>query len=675
VHASQGAPARPARRLASILVAVAAWAALTAATASAATTYRNPLPIALPGGMRAETFADPAVIRGRDGRYYAYGTSDPLTSADRDASGALRIHRIPMARSTDLVHWTYVGDAFASTPAWLAPTSGLWAPDVRRVGGRYLLYYTATDTADAISGEPGCAGDSAIGVATAPTPTGPWTDSGGPVVAPRRGASGSGCDFLWTFDPALVRGPAAGERYLYYGSYYGGVEARRLSADGLRTDPATATRIAPSDRYEGSYVIRRRGWYWYFGSATDCCRGPLTGYSVFTGRSRSPIGPFVDREGVPLTASRVGGTPVISMNGNRWVGPGHNAVIRDEAGQDWFVYHAIDRGDAYLAEPNPNRINKRPMLLDRLDWVDGWPSVRAGRWASDGPQPAPVTAAGGAPRPPLAPRPDDRPRALLPAPTDEFSGGAAEPQWSWVRTPAGSFTDRPGFLRFPTQAADLFEGTNTASLLVEPAPRGDFLVETKFDFDLPPTGVFNFQQAGIAIYADDDRFMKLAHVAIGETRQTEWAKEVATPLTPAGQRYGNTVIGPPGIPGAPTTTTWLRIVRHTDRASGEQRYTGYSSIDGRRWVRGGTWTNQLGRAQIALFAMGGTGHRADFDYVRAYRVTREPPSGAVRVQRAGRATPRPALARGLAAARRVAPVDPAFREAYGARAGQGRSAP
>src|SRR4029453_18633417 len=39
----------------------------------------------------------------------------------------------------------------------------------------------------------------------------------------------------------------------------------------------------------------------------------------------------------------------------------------------------------------PFGINQRPMLLDRLDWVDGWPTVRAGRWASEGPQPAPVT--------------------------------------------------------------------------------------------------------------------------------------------------------------------------------------------------------------------------------------------------------------------------------------------
>jgi arabinan endo-1,5-alpha-L-arabinosidase len=608
-----------------VLAALTATILLCAAApALARGTYQNPLPIEIPGsGGRVETFADPAVIRGDDGHWYAYATSDPLTGADRDETGALRVHRVPMARSDDLVHWTYVGDAFASAPSWLTPTSGQWAPDVRRLDGRYVMYYTGTDTTDAISGEPGCDADSAIGVATAPTPTGPWMDSGGPVVAPRR--NGPGCDFKWTFDPAVVE--ADGGRVLYYGSYRGGIEARRLSADGLRSLPESATPITTEERYEGAYVIRRGGWYWLFGSATDCCRGPITGYSVFAGRSRSPFGPFIDRLGVPLTTPRVGGTPVISMNGNRWVGTGHNAVVTDLAGQDWLVYHAIDRSQPYLAEPNPNRINRRPMLMDRLDWPDGWPSVRAGRWASDTPQPAPAATPGEAPLPEPAPLRDDRPEQLLPRYSTDFGHGRAGPAWSWIRTPAGSLTARPGFLRFPTQDADLFEATNTASLFAEPAPPGDFMVDVRFDFDLPETGVFNFHQAGVALYQDDDRFVKLAHVSIATTRQTEWATEVPTPLTPDGRRYGNTVLGPPAAPGAPVAHTWLRIVR-ADAAGGEQRYTGYSSIDGHRWVRGGTWRNDLAAPKIALFAMGGAGHTADFDSVRVYRVRPEAPEEA-----------------------------------------------
>jgi arabinan endo-1,5-alpha-L-arabinosidase len=100
----------------------------------------------------------------------------------------------------------------------------------------------------------------------------------------------------------------------------------------------------------------------------------------------------VDKQGVSLLAGRVGGTPVISMNGNRWVGPGHNAVLTDFAGQDWFVYHAVDRNDPYF--DGEVGFTKRPALLDPLDWLDGWPIVRGGLWASDQSMPAPADQPG-----------------------------------------------------------------------------------------------------------------------------------------------------------------------------------------------------------------------------------------------------------------------------------------
>ncbi|MDQ3249032.1 MAG: family 43 glycosylhydrolase, partial [Chloroflexota bacterium] len=392
--------------------------------------YQNPLPVRTPDGQTVESCADPSVIESHvpgEIAWYMVCTTDPLNSADRDAQGNLIFRLIPIFQSFDLVNWTYVGDAFAERPAWVADDAGLWAPELEYFNDQYYLYYTAPNT-----DLPG--GGSAIGVATSPSPTGPWVDSGAPVVEPHAASCCPGSR-RWTFDPALISDDA-GQRYIYYGSYFGGISVRTLSADGLHTDPASQVEVTIANRYEGAYVVRHDGFYYLFASATDCCRGPLTGYSVFAGRSASPLGPFVDREGVSLLAGRVGGTPVISMNGNRWVGPGHNAVITDLAGQDWFYYHAIDRNDPYFA--GETGFTKRPVLLDALDWIDGWPTVRAERWASDASERGPVVDPNDKELREMRPLRADEPGKLVANFSDEFDGVALNPRWSWVRPPADS---------------------------------------------------------------------------------------------------------------------------------------------------------------------------------------------------------------------------------------------
>jgi arabinan endo-1,5-alpha-L-arabinosidase len=192
-------------------------------------------------------------------------------------------------------------------------------------------------------------------------------------------------------------------------------------------------------------------------------------------------------------------------------------------------------------------------------------------------------------------------------------------------------------LRIDTQAADLFESSNNASVLIEPAPEGEYIVEAKVHLNVPPEGCcFNYVQAGLVIYGDDDNFVKLVHFSNFDTRQTEFAKEWF-PVPAAGYpRYGNTVVGPPG------EWTWLRIVKQgndSDQAVGnpnpaqdsakatapahqtnEPRYTAYTSRDGVHWEHGGTWTRYLEDPQIGLVSMGGSGFTATFDYVRVSKL-------------------------------------------------------
>ncbi|WP_315092912.1 family 43 glycosylhydrolase [uncultured Cellulomonas sp.] len=740
-----------------VLGATAAVAGPPERGGGGSTPYTNPVSAGF-----ADTYADPAVIRGKDGWWYAYGTTDPL----REGEGTR--HLIPMSRSADLVTWEYVGDAFTedTRPAWADRDRGaaLWAPDVRYVDGQYRMYVVVTETT--LTPEPS---DNAIGVATAPTPTGPWTPSGTPVVGPRPGAGGG---FLWTFDPSHVVGPD-GTEHLFYGSYYGGIWVTELSDDGS-TAVGEPVQVAIDNKYEGAYVVQRDGWWYLFASSANCCAGPTTGYSVHVGRSRDLTGPYLDREGVPLNQSRAGGTPVLAPNGNRWVGTGHNAVVTDLAGQDWIVYHAIDRSDPYL--DGTDGINERPMLLDRLDWVDGWPTARAGAWASEDRERGPVTgatdfepgvprgwttagrwatddeadvgrhlvsrgeasltrrvpgrdvrveadlrfdatgtSAGGltvgqhrrgglratvdpvarelvlelggrsaarasAPLPadldladwlalaltvrdgtataeltharlgdPLAvvaldvPRriaaagragatatgpgvrvdnlsalpaaklvdeavPLPEPGALDPALSDEIEGSALGPGWTPVRDPQVTVAD--GVLRWPTEAGDLVGTGNDAGLLLRDVPETDWVAETRLTIDLGTDTVRNYQQGGLIAYVDDDRWARLSHVAIWNTRQTE----LGTEQPYAGRlAYGGTIVGPPA------ETTWLRLAHRTD-VSGEHEVQAFTSTDGRTWVAGGVWTFPAGSdLQVGLLSHGGVGATAQFDYLRVYR--------------------------------------------------------
>ncbi len=97
----------------------------------------------------------------------------------------------------------------------------------------------------------------------------------------------------------------------------------------------------------------------------------------------------MDKDGLRIdVGGETGGTPVLYQNGNRWIGTGHNSMATDDAGQRWIVYHAIDRNNPFLNEPFG--INRRPMLIDRIDWVHGWPLVRYGCGPSESVQPGPV---------------------------------------------------------------------------------------------------------------------------------------------------------------------------------------------------------------------------------------------------------------------------------------------
>jgi arabinan endo-1,5-alpha-L-arabinosidase len=597
-----------------------------AQSSRAAGAYTNP--------VFTPTFADPSVFKDpNSSMYYAYGTTDQWGS---DPSTT---HIMPILQSPDLVHWTFVHDTFSPSgstpsaaenpqPAWTG-SFGLWAPEVHFFDGHYVMYYTASNTV---------AGGSAIGVATAPTATGPWTDSGGPLEGPRPDGGGG---YYWTFDPNEIQAPS-GQRYLYFGSFYGGTFVVKLTADGLHADTSMSpVQVGISGRFEGTYVLYRDGYYYMFASSGNCCAGPNTGYTTFVGRSASPLGPFVDQLGIPM--SQGGGLLVLAPNGNHWMGTGGVSIVQDAAGQDWLAFHAVDQNDPYL----PVGATRRPMLFEPIEWTaDGWPEVNCGAGAIDGPQPVPVTGStsgSGSALPgmrrgscPGAAHPPFTGAQPLRAYSDEFNSATLGPQWSWIRENPANWSLNPsaGTLTIVATGGDLYQTVNTAqNILVENAPPADFMAETKVQFN--PTQ--NYEQAGLLLYQNDDTYLRLVGEFNSQGDETEWAKEtlVTSSYTnfncgsayPANTCpiYGSGFLEVPGFSpaakavGGSGVWTWLRIVKRGDLV------TAYTSIDGRTWLQGATYNlsgfSQTGSLKIGLMAItpvANTVKPAQFDYVRVY---------------------------------------------------------
>lgn len=329
----------------------------TTAPVGGPATYANP--------VADYDFPDPAVIRAPDGFYYAYATQSEHEG---------KWINIQAARSRDLIHWDYLGDALPVKPSWASKTQDFWAPHVVREGKRYIMYFSAKpDTADERHGL-------CLAIATARSPAGPFTDIGRPFHC--------GESFV-NIDPMAFDDPATGKRLLYWGSGFEPVRVRELTRDGLAFAPGSRAidLVWPNkvkDAFpvliEGAWVIRRGGWYYLFYSGDNCC-GPKANYVVMVARSRSATGPFE-------TLEQATGKPhsIILEKQGHWFAPGHNSIVTDRAGQDWIVYHAVDtRRPRAKASDEPN--TRRIMLIDRIRWVDGWPVID-GPTAT--PQPAPL---------------------------------------------------------------------------------------------------------------------------------------------------------------------------------------------------------------------------------------------------------------------------------------------
>lgn len=297
----------------------------------AKSTYSNPV-------IKADA-PDPSVIRAEDGTYYLYATGSGYS----------------IFKSDDLVKWNRVGTAFTDE-TWPSARRNnrrgdLWAPEIRRINGKYVLFYTLWF---------GDVKYSVIGYAVADRPEGPFTDKGVLIDSQEVGIEQS-IDQYYYED--------GGRSWIFWGSF------RNLYA--MELDVAPDCTITPKNEtlqqfagtaFEGTNIYKRGDWYYFFGSTGDFSGGAESTYKTVVARSRDLLGPYVDKKGRTIMDNA---SEVILDRNDKFSGPGHNAgIIEDADGKTWMFYHAYD-----LSDPGAGRMG----MLDEVLWdAEGWPYIAGG---------------------------------------------------------------------------------------------------------------------------------------------------------------------------------------------------------------------------------------------------------------------------------------------------------
>ena len=282
---------------------------------------------------------DPSTVVQCDGRYYVFGTG----------------RGIPILISSNGFDWDRGGKVFDRIPESVRSYvpkndgSGVWAPDVIKVGGQYYLYYAVSFWGSFVS---------AVGLMTNPTlntnsPDYKWNDRGMVV------RSSEGED-LNAIDPGVCLAPD-GTLWICYGSYHGNIELVEL-------DPKTGLRIATNspvsiiaNHSEAADIMYHDGYFYLFVNHGSCCNGTNSTYNIRVGRSKKITGPYLDKQGENLANGA--GTLFVASEGKD-IGPGHFGLLVDE-GVEKFSCHY----EGVIGREGRSILDIRPLLWTQ----DGWP--------------------------------------------------------------------------------------------------------------------------------------------------------------------------------------------------------------------------------------------------------------------------------------------------------------
>ena len=269
-------------------------------------------------------------------------------------------HGVPSYHSKDLVMWERGPAVFTKPPEWTVSAvpenrnMGYWAPDIIKMGDRYLLYYSVSSFGKMTS---------AIGLATNPTlnPNDPeyqWTDRG-IVVQTHEG------DGYNAIDPSVFQDDD-GTLWLSFGSYWSGIKLVQLDPKtGKRANPdAKLIPLAYNDSIEASCLAKHGNYYYLFVNWGSCCQGPKSTYNIRLGRSQKVTGPYLDKAGVDLLQR--GGSIFLTTTNGPLIGPGHAGILNAN-GKNWLT--SDFEGDLRMG-------GKATLAIMPLHWsTDGWPEA------------------------------------------------------------------------------------------------------------------------------------------------------------------------------------------------------------------------------------------------------------------------------------------------------------
>ncbi len=308
----------------------------------------------------ATDFPDPFILP-HHGGYLAYATNAKGLQAN-----------VQMAASADLRSWQLVKDgdrlhdALPSLPRWAA-AGRTWAPEVLKVGSRYLLYFTAAERATGLQ---------CVGVASAADPGDAFVSAADAPLVCQRDQGG-------TIDPSPFR-DADGSLYLLFKSDGNNpaflkpsrIYVQPLAADGLslmgapqeliRNDQKWEWRVVESPTMlrdpEGRYVLLFSANH--FGWETD---QRLSNYAIGYARCATVTGPCVKASENPILMS------YWSKTAGCLSGPGHQTVF-EAGGRLQMVFHA------WAATSSCRFADKgRYMYVAPLQWRDGAPVIAPAR--------------------------------------------------------------------------------------------------------------------------------------------------------------------------------------------------------------------------------------------------------------------------------------------------------